>query len=236
MTLGLSNEEIAALPVDRLAYAVLEFLAATNEWNSYNFLNAESQNREHRRDHATLGYLTEAIWWLRVHGLIAHPKPGQSHADSMIITRAGRAALDSGLAPVIASARLTSDLHPRLAAIPTQYLLGEYELAAFAALREVEIRVREMSGLPDSMLGKDLMRQAFAVDRRPEAEPGPLTDTGADKGEQQGLSDLFAGAIATFKNPPSHRRIDYSDPTEASEVVLLADLLMRILDRVDSTR
>ena len=45
--------------------------------------------------------------------------------------------------------------------------------------------------------------------------------------------ELFAGAIGTFKNPPSHRQVDFADPTEASEVVLLADLLMRLLDRVE---
>jgi hypothetical protein len=45
--------------------------------------------------------------------------------------------------------------------------------------------------------------------------------------------DLFAGAVGTFKNPPSHRQINYDDPTEASEVVLLADLLMHLLDRVE---
>ncbi len=33
---------------------------------------------------------------------------------------------------------------------------------------------------------------------------------------------------------PSHRKVNYVDPTEASEVVLLADLLMRILDRTAS--
>ena len=44
--------------------------------------------------------------------------------------------------------------------------------------------------------------------------------------------ELFAGSIGTFKNPPSHRQVNYGDPTEASEVVLLADLLMRLLDRV----
>ena len=46
--------------------------------------------------------------------------------------------------------------------------------------------------------------------------------------------ELFAGAIGTFKNPPSHRQVNYADPTEASEVVLLADLLMRLLDRVEA--
>lgn len=45
--------------------------------------------------------------------------------------------------------------------------------------------------------------------------------------------EMFAGAIGLFKNPPSHRRVDYSDPTEAAEVVLLADLLLRILNRLD---
>jgi len=44
---------------------------------------------------------------------------------------------------------------------------------------------------------------------------------------------LLAGAIGSFKNPTSHRSITYSDPVEASEVVLLADLLMRILDSVE---
>ncbi len=41
---------------------------------------------------------------------------------------------------------------------------------------------------------------------------------------------LFRGAISVFKNPVSHRQVDYADPTLASEVVLLADLLLRILD------
>ena len=51
--------------------------------------------------------------------------------------------------------------------------------------------------------------------------------------EQVATMELFAGAIGTFKNPASHRTVDYSDPTEAAEVVLLADLLMRLLDRVE---
>jgi uncharacterized protein (TIGR02391 family) len=48
------------------------------------------------------------------------------------------------------------------------------------------------------------------------------------------LMELFAGAIGTFKNPPSHRQVDYANPIEASEVILLADLLMRLLDRTQS--
>jgi uncharacterized protein (TIGR02391 family) len=106
----------------------------------------------------------------------------------------------------------------------SQFLLGEYELAAFAAMREVEIRVRELAKADASLLGVKLMRKAFG-------ENGPLADPSLDSGERVGVMELFAGAIGTFKNPPSHRQVDYADPTEASEVVLLADLLMRVLDR-----
>jgi hypothetical protein len=43
----------------------------------------------------------------------------------------------------------------------------------------------------------------------------------------------FWGAMGLYKNPVSHRRVEYADPTVASEIVLLADLLLRILDGVE---
>jgi len=45
--------------------------------------------------------------------------------------------------------------------------------------------------------------------------------------------NLFKGAIGVLKNPGSHREVEFEDPTEAAEAVLLADLLMRILDRIE---
>ncbi len=107
-----------------------------------------------------------------------------------------------------------------------QYLLGEFELAVLAAMKEVEVRVRELAGASDSLLGVKLMQQAFS----PNA-PGPLTDRDADPGEQVAAMDLFKGAIGLFKNPVSHRPVDYDDPTMASQIILLADLLLRLLDQ-----
>jgi hypothetical protein len=43
---------------------------------------------------------------------------------------------------------------------------------------------------------------------------------------------LFWGAIGVFKNPTSHRPVDYGDPTVDAEAVLVADLLLRMLDDV----
>ena len=47
------------------------------------------------------------------------------------------------------------------------------------------------------------------------------------------MMELFKGAIGVFKNPSSHRPVDYDDPVEAAEIVLFADLLERILDRIE---
>jgi uncharacterized protein (TIGR02391 family) len=63
--------------------------------------------------------------------------------------------------------------------------------------------------------------------------PGPLFDPSMDGGEAVARMNLFAGALGVFKNPTSHREVAFDDPAEAAEVILFADLLMRILDRVE---
>jgi hypothetical protein len=44
---------------------------------------------------------------------------------------------------------------------------------------------------------------------------------------------LVWGAIGVFKNPASHPQVEFDDPTFAADVILLADLLLRILDRTE---
>jgi uncharacterized protein (TIGR02391 family) len=67
-------------------------------------------------------------------------------------------------------------------------------------------------------------------------EEGPLRDHQMDKGEAEALLALFRGAIGTFKNPTSHRPVEYGDATLASEIVLLEDLLMRLLDQMETDK
>jgi uncharacterized protein (TIGR02391 family) len=219
----LSDEEIQSLPIDRLGILVLKHLTDTKEWNSHNFLNS---GRNLGIPQSTLSCWSEAINWLVSKNLVARGEPSQSSHESIFITRLGKKALQFGLETIRAAERLDVALHVDLAGVKSQFLLGEYELAAFAAMRKVEIRVRELSGADSCLLGVKLMRKSFG-------DGGKFADPELDPGERIGIMELFAGAIGTFKNPPSHRQVDYADPTEASEVVLLADLLMRLLDRVE---
>jgi uncharacterized protein (TIGR02391 family) len=106
------------------------------------------------------------------------------------------------------------------------YHRGEYDMAAFKVMKTVEVSVREVSGMPNTLLGVKLMRAAFA----PSPNPGPLTDTQADGGEQVARMEMFAGAIGSYKNPHSHRNVMLDDPDEAAEIIMLGNHLLRIID------
>jgi uncharacterized protein (TIGR02391 family) len=94
----------------------------------------------------------------------------------------------------------------------------------FQAFKEVEVAVRDACAYDATDLGVPMMRRAFAP------ETGLLTDKSAPKGEQQALSDLFAGAIGSYKNPQSHRHVGIPSAEEAAEMVMLASHLLRIVE------
>jgi uncharacterized protein (TIGR02391 family) len=170
--------------------------------------------------------LTEAWVWLERELLLA-PRPDQ-HSRFMFVTRRGHAFLESGdVASLHAMGLLPKGvLDPALSAkVRAAYIRGEYDVAVFHAFKHVEVRVRELSGLGDDLLGTKLMRKAFDVDA------GPLTDMGQNAAERQALSDLFSGAIGLFKNPGSHRDVPLNDPIDAVELLLFADQLVKIAAR-----
>lgn len=226
--IDLDNESILQAPIEQLALGVLVNFDASEAWSRHNWLMA-AQTKHGRGEHVIA--LEEALVWLEVRGLLVK-NPDQSGSDARVITRTGRAAIDANsMSKVISGERLGVNLHPSLGAkVRAVFMLGDYETAAFKAMKEVEVRVRELSGESSGLIGVKLMRKAF------NPENGPLSNPDHEGGERAARSELFAGAIGSFKNPTSHRTVEYNDPTEASEVILLADLLMRILDSVPAPR
>lgn len=153
-------------------------------------------------------------------------KPGDSNAHSIIITRRGEEAVSQSVETIRSIERLQGDLHPLIEKIARrQFLLGEYENAIFASMRAVEVRVRRLGGFTSSDIGVDLMTRAFK---------GPLADPSAPPGEVDGTMMFFRGAYAVLRNPSCHREVSFDDVTEASEAVMVASLLMRMLDKVEA--
>jgi uncharacterized protein (TIGR02391 family) len=223
----LTPEQVVGSPTDLLALRILQDVHTNAEWNHHNWM-VKAQQGPYGGNRAALEALEEAWAWLRAKGFIARD-PQQSSPESIFVTRRGRHAVEEGIARMRAEERLDVDLHQRIAErTRSQFLLGEYELAAFAAFREVEERVRDLSGLGPEDYGVELINKALS--------PGnteSLADHSVPEAERKAMMLLFAGAYGLFRNPVSHRTVDLGDVTMASEVVLLADLLLRMLDRTE---
>jgi uncharacterized protein (TIGR02391 family) len=58
-----------------------------------------------------------------------------------------------------------------------------------------------------------------------------VVPTCAVAAEQEGVQSLFRGAISFFKNPSSHRTVDYNDRHIAVQVIAFAELLLDILSQ-----
>ena len=121
-------------------------------------------------------------------------------------------------------------LHPIIGEkIWATFLRGDYDTSIFQCYKEVEIRVREAGGFQPEDIGVDLMRKAFHITN------GPLTDTSLPKSEREAIAHLFAGAIGSYKNPHSHRRVEIK-ADEAVEMIMLASHLLSIVDAIEERR
>lgn len=115
-------------------------------------------------------------------------------------------------------------LHPEVAGeVWDAISRGEFTIAISSAMRAVEIAVREAGGLDESTVGVYLITAAFG-------SKGTLRNQKAQYAEEDGIYQLFQGAMRAYRNPHSHRRVHVNDVTEAMEVVMLASHLLRIVD------
>lgn len=168
--------------------------------------------------------IIETWQWLENEGLIAVGPSGGGH----FVTRRGRRlrkkvdieayVKGSFLNKNHLDEKLVQDVYPI-------YIRGDYDTSVFAAYKAVEVRVREKAGLPPSEYGVDLMKAAF------HPENGVLVDKNVLLSERQAICNLFLGIVGIFKNPASHRDVNYSDPQEVAEIILFANYLLRLTER-----
>ncbi|RSS15384.1 TIGR02391 family protein [Streptomyces sp. WAC05458] len=226
-------EQIRQLPTRDVAILLLQHLAGgTGHLQYAGTVGSARQAFQDEPDTENLvDRLSDAWAWLEAHALLSRV-PSQSEGFRQL-SRDGRTLAEDpeGITRFEARQRLSGPLHPALEdTVRTNFDLGDYETACFAAMKAVEVAVRDASGLDNSLVGVPLMRKAFQPHQNGKVG-GPLADAGAEGGEQDAASSLFAGAMGAYKNPASHRTVDFDDPIEAAEIIQFADLLLRQVER-----
>lgn len=232
-----SPDVLAALEPEEIGLLILRYLKAVEaqgarlveeRLNRIRFTQPNGLFERHlgSRRHSAYDALAEGWAWLLSEGLFAvRPSPGGTN-DDVFITRRGRRvqAADDGREYLLGRHLPNEVVDPSLARkVRPLFLRGEYDICVFQAFKEVEVRVREAAGLPETLVGVNLMRTAFG-------NAGPLADsTVSDAGEREARMHFFAGAIGAYKNPASHRDVKIG-PDEAVELVHLANHLLRIVD------
>lgn len=168
--------------------------------------------------------LMEAWQRLKSAGLIMQA-PGQA-ARVMTITVKGR---DAAVAVRFEEIAVRQMLRPEMlhsalqGAVYENFSGGNYDTAVRDAYVQVEIAVRDAVDPPASLVGVKLMREAF------NPHTGKLTKMALSMPERERMADLFAGAIGTFKNPLSHRKVGNIEPQPVIEELMFASCLLRFI-------
>jgi uncharacterized protein (TIGR02391 family) len=224
-------ETLLALEPEELAGSVLELFNSSvhKERGSVsvgNFISTEwlrDYPYEHQND---IRYaLVEALVWLKNEGLLA-PDPDQRSFDFLFITRRGRKLENAAALEAYRKSNLLPKelLHPVMVdKVWPLFLRGVYDTAVFQAFKEVEVAVREIGGYTDKDRDVELMEKAF------HPETGKLRDTNQTEDEKQAALALFTGAMGLYKNPPSHRNINFT-PEKAAEAIIFANHLLKIVN------
>jgi len=223
-------ETAMELEPEELAPFILKALSGQQQINRYNFSIPSQEMIDYAgRDkyQKFCEYLMEGWMWLEKENFLA-PKPGEQ-GDWAFITRKGKRILEEQNFETYKKASLlpSDNLDPVLVRkVKPSFIRGDYETAIFQSFKEVEVRVRKKSGLPNTEMGVNLMRKAFKVGE------GVLADKNSLVAEQEAMMSLFAGAVGVYKNPSSHRDVDFSDPGEVVDIIHSANNLLRIIDKI----
>ncbi|WP_041918503.1 TIGR02391 family protein [Gloeocapsa sp. PCC 7428] len=116
------------------------------------------------------------------------------------------------------------DLYPQIVQRCRQlFETGQYDNAIFDAMKTVEEEIRSRAGATPTDLGVNLVSKVMNPNQ-------PKLIFSSVSAEQEAAHSIYRGAIASFKNPLSHRFLNNCDPIKTFEILSFASLLMRMLD------
>jgi len=120
------------------------------------------------------------------------------------------------------------DLHPEIQrAAEDLFRNGHYANAIEDACKALDGFVKFRSGRPD-LSGTDLMNVVFSAKNPILKFNDGLSES--DKSEQQGMMQLFAGAMLAFRNRRAHQIVT-DDPENALEILSFLSFLAKAVDR-----
>jgi uncharacterized protein (TIGR02391 family) len=130
-------------------------------------------------------------------------------------------------------------MHPLIsAASGSQIASRHYDEAVFNAFKAVEDRVQHLTGAPKTksgspMSGKPLMASIFDEQNPALDITSQIANDSQKADEAEGFKFLFMGGALGIRNPRGHGPDLQTDEQEALEMLALASLLMRRLDRAE---
>ena len=126
------------------------------------------------------------------------------------------------------------DIHTKVKKASQElFLNGHYPSAIFDAFKQVEIMVKEKSGIKGKF-GAALMQEAFNANTPILKVNEGLKDSDVD--EQKGFMMLFAGAQIGIRDPKGHDNIEQKDPKVAMQYIAFASLLCRMVEKSKKVR
>ena len=239
-------EQLLSLQPEELAGHLLISLGDIKQINPEGLITYKDMDGEMKRishsnpqlkypsvcDEDVLSALMEAWQYLLSEGFVAPlPKdlpsnPRRVTETRYFITRRGKKieTLDDFQAYRKADLLRRHQLHPIIAEkVWFIFAQGSYGTAVLEAFKQVEVAVRKAGNYAETDYGTNLMKKAF------HANNGNLTDPNQQEAEKDARFFLFAGAIGSYKNPSSHRDVEFV-PEEAAEMIIFASHLLRIVD------
>lgn len=114
------------------------------------------------------------------------------------------------------------DLYEQFAADPTHQ--DRFDTVLRDASVVIESRIREATGLAESLIGEPLLARALAADT------GELIFSN-DKNEQKAVHLLFLGFFGFIRNSVNHRLVPTYTKERAAQVLGMADYLLFLLSQ-----